>query len=254
MDLMRIQNELNSAYQAFKDRADLPTNLAIRLSAPLLLLVSDRWTEARQRILIVGQETLGWAFDSASPYPWPYPPIRNFADFLACGESIEALTGAYRAFEFSRHQPKNHRSPFWSAYRKIRAAVNEPENGFETSVLWTNLFRMSLDSGSVIKNGNAEEIKLIRDSAIDLLRNEISILQPTEIIFFTGPSYDEHLKAQFPGIQFLDFCQHPARKASVVVHPFLPHAWRTYHPAYLSRSRDLHLVDEVIVAMNQIVS
>lgn len=243
-----MQEELDSTYRRFKAAVQLPDTLLSRLSPPLLLYVPRRWMESGQRILIVGQETLGWDFEAGDYYPWPYPPIRNFQDFLDIDKSVEAMIHGYRQFEFALHQPQNYGSPFWRAYRQIRVSVGDNADGFETSVLWTNLFRTSLDGGSVVGNGSPTEIELIRSSGADLLKAEIKILQPTSVIFFTGPNYNKHLYAQFPGYRLIDFCEHDVDRTSGFEHPALPSSWRTYHPGYLARGH-WSIVDQIVSAV-----
>ena len=77
-----MQQDLNTVYRRAFASASLSPTLAARLSCPLLLAVGDRWADARDRVLFVGQETRGWAWVSGTYYSWPYPPLRSFADFM----------------------------------------------------------------------------------------------------------------------------------------------------------------------------
>lgn len=246
-----IQSELNSLYEQFKNSTSLPTALAERTSPPLLLSVSETWANATQRVLVVGQETLGWDFHPGDYFPELKASINTFADFQRIPSSVRALTAGYRDFEFARHQPGNYNSPFWRAYRSVRSALGEEVDGAETAVLWTNLFRMSLDSGSVYENGTPEEAALIRDAGSALLRAEIQTLAPTSIIFFTGPNYNQHLYAQFPGLKLMNLEHYDPEKTSMLMHALFPlKTFRTYHPAYLARSGQWDIIS-MINAWNQ---
>ncbi|MDH0640186.1 hypothetical protein N5D52_24975 [Pseudomonas sp. GD03860] len=250
---MKPQNEtqqrLKSLYEDFKAKAAMPEDLAKRLSPPLLLNVPPKWAEASKKVLVIGQETLGWDFRQGDYYPWPYPALSNFNDFLLSDHAVEALIEGYTHFEFALHQPGNYNSPFWRAYREIRSSIGEEADGADTAVLWTNLFRMSLDHGSVVENGSPEDIQSINNITRDLLQAEIAILAPTAVIFFTGPNYNQHLYARFPGCVLREFNSHDPEKTGALQHPALPAvAYRTYHPGYLSRGH-WHIVEELTSAL-----
>ena len=56
------QDKLNALYGEFRSGADVRGALALRLSSPLLLSIGENWAESKNRLLLVGQETLGWDF------------------------------------------------------------------------------------------------------------------------------------------------------------------------------------------------
>jgi len=236
---------LKDLYSKFRNKVSIPHQLSERLSPPLLLYPTERWKNAPVKVLIVGQETLGWDFEAGSYFDWPYPSICSFTDFLGVQNSVDALIYGYKAFEFSRYQPLNYRSPFWRAYRQIRRNFDDEVDGFKTAVLWTNLFRMSLDGGSVIKGGTAEEIKCICQATQGLLRSEIEILKPDVTLFFTGPDYNETLYSEFLDMQLHDFNGYDISRTAWIEHPALPAiSLRSYHPGYLNRGH-WELVDKI---------
>lgn len=242
----KTQKTLNSLYEKFKSDICLPAALSERASPPLLLSVSDKWVNAKRRVLIVGQETLGWEWYPGDYFPELQTAIENFADFKKAPNGVEALTAGYRDFEFARYQPGNYNSPFWRAYRSVRAALGEEVDGPETAVLWTNLFRMSIDNGSVYENASTEESLLLREASSALLIAEIEELAPTSIIFFTGPNYNSHLYTMFPGVELMGFEEYEVDKTSMLSHPNLPVlSFRTYHPAYLVRSGQWGVISEI---------
>lgn len=262
---MNKNQELSSLYGKFKNEVKIPQDLQGRLSPPLLLYPSDRWNEATVRVLIVGQETLGWGFTAGEYYDWPYQSILSFADFLAVDNSVEAMIHGYKAFEFARYQPENYNSPFWGAYRQIRRNFDDEVDGINTAVLWTNLFRMSLDGGSVINNGKEEEIKCIQSATRGILSSEIDNLKPNIVIFFTGPNYNKALYSEFEGIILKKFNELDQYQAFLTEYPFLfdesRTAWiehpslpeisiRTYHPGFSARGywQLIDAIEQAIVA------
>ena len=241
-----IQSELNHLYEQFKSNVSFSSELAKRASPPLLLNVPEKWVNSTKRVLVVGQETLGWDFHPGDYFPELETSIATFADFQSTPNSVAALTAGYRDFEFARHQRENYNSPFWRAYRSVRFALGEDVDGPETAVLWTNLFRMSLDSGSVVGNGSLEEATLIREQGAALLRAEIQVLAPSSVIFFTGPNYNEHLYAQFPGVELIRLEDYAPEKTSMLKHSQLPlQTFRTYHPGYLVRSGQWDIISVI---------
>lgn len=250
----QVQSKLNEAYTAMKSDIHIEPELSKRLSAPLCMQVTDKWINSQKRVLVVGQETNGWEFekDNIYGYNWPFNDIHNWSDFISLDESVEAMTHAYEMFDFSKYQPVNHRAPFFRAYRQIREAVgNDPED-MQTSVLWTNMFKMSISCGSVVRYGTQDEIFAVREASRDVLYNEINALQPTSIIFFTGPLYDNTLISLFPGVEFSSAFELDQRKSATLSHTNLPKmTWRTYHPAYLQRSKKWDIVDSVCEALKK---
>jgi hypothetical protein len=251
--MTELQN-LKTLYEQIKEGAFISDELAERLSPPLLLYPTARWKEAAVRVLIVGQETLGWDFSAGSYFEWPYPEISSFKDFLAVDNSVEAMMHGYKVFEFSRYQPDNYRSPFWRAYRQIRRNFDSEVDGLETAVLWTNLFRMSIDGGSVVNNGTEEEIKSLQLATTGLLKSEIEILKPNVALFFTGPYYNDTLYTEFEGIKLVNFLEHDPSRTAWLEHQHLPNvSLRTYHPGYLNRG-NWELVDNIERAIVERIS
>lgn len=237
-----MQNQLIDAYNKLKSEHQLSDELAKRASAPLLLRVTQKWSSSTNRILVVGQETMGWNVKAHQQQP----SIYSFKDFLATESSIDLMMQEYESFAFSEREKKHRNSPFWKAFRQIRKLVDDEVSGINSPVLWTNLFRMSLDDGSVIKNGTNGEIKEIRRAAAGLLSKEINILKPTAVVFFTGPDYDYSLREEFTDVKFIKFKNHRKDRTSHLEHSALPsRSMRTYHPGYLNRGH-LDILNEVI--------
>ncbi|MHA6195825.1 hypothetical protein ACX3YG_15800 [Pseudomonas wadenswilerensis] len=202
-----------------------------------------------KRVLIVGQETLEWDFRPDDYYHWPYPSILRLEDFLAQPDSVEAMMHGYRAFEFARHQPGNFNSPFWRAHRQVRDALGEAVLGFDTQVLYTNLFKTAVEGTSIVKNGSREDADNIWRISAGLLTRELEILNPDAVIFFTGPDYDRYLELEFSGLVWAAVGEHGERRFAKLAHGALPaKSWRTYHPGYLNRG-NWQLVNEVCAGL-----
>lgn len=239
-----VQQRLCQRYERFREEADIKPTFAERLSCPLLLHVSDSWLKSRFRLLVVGQETFGWNFFEGQYYQWPYPPMKSFKDFKVTPNSIEALVHGYKSFDYSKYEPRSAAGCFWTAYRKLRT---ELESGVEGSVAWANIFRVDVDGGSVLRASTSDELNLIFKLQAGLLSDEIAVMQPNAVLFFTGPNCDDALQREFENVRFRAFGSKPLRAAALLEHPRLPrHSFRTYHPTYLRRKKLGSILDEIV--------
>jgi hypothetical protein len=239
-----IQKQLTNVYKQFRAQSGSLTPCAGKLSPPLLISVPDKWQESKPRILIVGQETAGWGGRSGYGYPWPWEPVTNFAQFLAVPNSVEALLELYKQFEFARYDPKNYASPFWKAYRKIRGAIDGTTEGFETSVLWTNLWRMDYEGGPVHTHG---DVKMdVWNAQNNIFVKELSILRADGVIFFVGPNNKWFLEDAFPRLELREFAGHGKWLRWLRHADLPPHSIFTYHPAYLARVKRTDVIDTLV--------
>jgi hypothetical protein len=142
MDRSAIQGRLIALYQNWKSGFEPNGLQAEDFSPPLLLNVTENYSDASTKVVIYGQQTMGWDWThclqkSFPKYPrnWPYKDVKTFADFLANDDAVEALICGYEQFAFAKYQPITHRSPFWRAFREIQTSLTE-------GILWSNLVRM----------------------------------------------------------------------------------------------------------------
>jgi hypothetical protein len=69
-----------------------------------------------------------------------------------------------------------------------------------------------------------------------LFTEELAILEPHVCLFFSGPYYDDFIKATLPACEVVACGDAPVRELARLTHSALPTAsFRTYHPAFLSR-------------------
>jgi hypothetical protein len=139
-------------------------------------------------------------------------------------------------------------APFEQAFNLLKPAAEYPRSG---EVLGTNLFRCTLtietnpDSLSPLK-GTPDEQQKILEWQRGTLTAEIRILNPTHVVFFTGPNYDTVLRDEFPGLELRAVDGRPDREFAKAIHPTLPgYAVRTYHPGYLRRTRAWSWIEQI---------
>jgi hypothetical protein len=235
-----LTEKLRHAYVNFQQTAKLPKRLALKASPPLLVFPHDRWRSSSVKVLVIGQETLRWQYhpDEVGDVG---TPISNFYEFQQSDNGIAAMWNLYRWYALGRAFP-NLNSPFWRGFRALNGAIT----GCEDSALWTNVFKVNVD-GSVMRNCKAAEIQALCRVQRGLLREEIAVLKPDIVVFFSGPKYDSTLRCEFPDVEFSQFTpRQPKRSVALIQADGLPsRTLRTYHPEYLQRSNQLGLLSEI---------
>lgn len=172
------------------------------LSGPIVMDISDAYFSSSTKLMIVGQQTYGWPRGG-----------------------LDALLRAYRDFNFGEEW---YQSPFWNMTSQIADILGISRY----SIAWTNLVKCDYKQNRPAKSIE-EEIR----NAFPVLQEEISILAPHIVIFFTGPNYDNSLEKSLPGTIFRTIRYFDQRLLERVSHPILPkNSMRTYHPNYLRRS------------------
>ena len=205
-----INEELTRRYE--QALAQLP-RLPAGVSEPHLIQVPPTYALASTRLMVVGQQTYGWGD----------PPYVGSVQLLMAGYASFDLGNGYR------------RSPLWMAAHKLHRALN-PE-GPERAFLWSNLVKV--DQKGERPTPEVEEMA----ARLGLLQMEIELTKPDVVIFFTGPDYDDRLKATFPSVRFVD----AGRLIHRLEHPHLPtRSFRTYHPKHLRLSRNWSVLTELI--------
>ena len=158
------------------------------------------------------------------------------------------MVEAYRDFCFGKNSTHN-KSPFWYAYRNI-ANVGNSDLSPDANVLWTNIIRCDFDRKSIL-TAPKDVQNQVNSKFKGILRREIEILQPTQVIFFTGPRYDNSLINEFPDIKMRKFNNSFNERAlSIFNISSKIDSIRTYHPAYLRRSKKWDEIFENIIMNN----
>ncbi len=201
------------------------------LSYPLLIHIFPEYESAPIKLFIVGQQTRS---SQKTRIRWQ----KKYED-----APIAELMQQTERFHLGE---KHKRAPFWHACYQLNHTLNPsgPEFGF----IWSNLIR--IDQGGHKPNNDIEEKISI---AFPVLPLEIEIAHPDVVVFFTGPSYDARLKKTFKGLKFEAVGNYPSRVLARVIHNSLPYnSYRTYHPVYIRRSRQLELgniINEIKVSL-----
>lgn len=203
-----MEDELRAYYEIVWKRLEtiLPKDQGVSL--PFLISVPTEYESAEFRLAVVGQETHGWGL-------W--------------GQSIDGNPVELVQRDYAREFREYGRGFFLPAARRLQELVSRdvPSVG----LVWVNMFTCSQKRGRL----NPDIAAAIAE--VRVLANEINILKPDAVVFFTGPSYDTALGIIFPNVRPLPddgSCGKWVRKLEA--HDPLPQrSFRTYHPAYLNR-------------------
>lgn len=191
------------------------------LSNPLLLNVPDRLDKQPIRLLTVGQQT--------GPRRWqPDLDVRRSGS----RQGVAALMRRYANFAMGTVEGTAH---FWRFLRLLEAHL-----GLEAGQsLWNNLNKCDDAGGRPRKAGQALW------EAFPVLPAEVRLLQPTLVVFVTGPTYDDLLGSRL-GASLERVKGWPVKSLARVRAEGLPEAsFRTYHPNFLLRFRK-SLADELL--------
>lgn len=195
---------------------------------PLLIKVSEKWETSDVKIMIIGQETYTWCIE--------------------CGEdgvfsgNIDMSINVYNKFFYESF---GYTSPFWNEFRRISKSISTAKS---VDFSWNNVIKIGR-----IGAGNIPKINDIIFNDFNVLIEEIKIIKPNILIFFTGPRYNHHIK-RFVGnfnvktkenfkINELSFLEFDELEFDLCL--------RTYHPNYLYRSgKREKIINEIIKEIN----
>jgi hypothetical protein len=211
---MNINNQLENLYA--KNISGVSELENLELDGPLLMHCWEKeYLNSNFKILFIGQETYSWAGDIVTDIN---NEVNRYKQFV----NMEVST------------------PFWNCIYRINEQLNQNQNN---NFQWTNIskfcnvkppYPLSFD----VHTKTVEHF--------NVLKEEIEILKPDVIIFFSGHSYDDKIEIQFKeNLEFLSvFDEIPKIELARIKGSCLPeHTYRTYHPNYLQRSKKKYIID-----------
>ncbi|MBI5528462.1 MAG: hypothetical protein HY897_19185 [Deltaproteobacteria bacterium] len=194
----------------------LPQEQLDGFSGPLLMKCpwETEYRESRKRLLIVGQQTNGWE-----------PTFRDILA-LTAREIVENGMEHYEAFRMGRDYIN---TPIFLCPHFLHSVINGPVK--KPSFMWTNVWKIDFGGNSI---GQGTQDAVI--GSFDVLKDEVRILKPDVVVFFTGHYYDDAIARQFPGVEFQGIEGVGRAGLAKLSHESLPDlTFRTYHPGFLIR-------------------
>ena len=245
---------LKEIYERWRRRSvDGLQPIAEMLYPPLLIKEPSDWQESRQRVMYIGQETMGWGTGDELPQDGASTEepsgVASLKDFLMEKDSVEQLQHVYQDFDFAKPYPKNYRSPFWRYFWRVKETVET--RGGSTSMVFSNVIRCAVKSeeGFTLWSLSDDEVNSYLSWQHGLIKVEIEELKPTLIIFVSGPRYDRYLQTELEDLTMVPVTGFDERALSEMKSPSLAvPTFRTYHPGYLNRSIGFAPLDAAVKA------
>ncbi|AMR26824.1 hypothetical protein A0257_06680 [Hymenobacter psoromatis] len=194
-------------------------------ASPLLLKVGNEQAHqnADIKIVIFGQETNSW-----------YESFHGDTD---------AILGYYDKF-FNSGDYKRYGGQFWNGVARFISMLQERYPSKTIHLLWNNLVKIGKDAGRGFPSNIIHEVER---RELDVIQEELSILQPTIALFFTGPNYDSIIAEVFHNPEFYPIMDNfSVRQLATLTIPNAGQAFRTYHPGYLWRNNINHYFQAII--------
>lgn len=203
----------------------LSENSGLHPTHPLLINIDeDTFRKADIRIMFFGQETNDW-------------------EGVWGGRTLDQLLSMYTDF-FGTGYCFKYGGQFWNAISKYLQAVKDKYPGKTVSFVWNNLLKIGRANG---KGAPPWTLIQIEQESFPVIQEELEILEPNIIIFFTGPYYDEYLKSKLHVTHFNQVINWSTWKLARVVSEKLPsRSFRTYHPNFLWRNRFYDYMNTII--------
>lgn len=234
-----MNHELNKCQsiwlkQVFEPFAQKYSNI----SYPFFLGVTEKYIQAKNRIMIVGQETNGWS---------TYKPDWNIEDSQKWAiDYLDYQLHYSNDSELKKQFGRRNSSPFWGFFKQFSNADIVP--------CWNNV-----DKAHQVFDGKTKSLTAAMEAELNctlpgsnktLFQKEVEITRPTLIVFITGRNYSLTMEGALnlkngslenakPSLQ--NGCVDITEIAGLRIPTF----W-TYHPAYIHRNSTPLCRNEII--------
>lgn len=197
-------------------------NLLIKPTNPLLIKIKNEedYSSADIRLMIFGQETNGW---------------------YEKDNSIEGILKGYDDF-FNTDHCYSYGGQFWNGIGRFITMLSKKYPDKKIRYIWNDIVKIGKSEG---KGLPPDYILNVERSLFPVIRDEIKIIKPNVLIFFTGPNYDNKIEDNFGKVAFEAIQPYNVRQVAKAKVENIP-AIRTYHPNYLWRKSITNYLDSVI--------
>ena len=200
---------------------------------PLLLKVDEeRYNNADLKIMVFGQETNGWEHRVCSTVT----PIDQSSEIIDA--TVKTFMDYYRVFL----DGWGINSPFWHYMKKVKEILSASLPSETIEIVWNNIYKIGNKEKS--RNRPVKSIRDFENEYFNVIQNEVNILKPDVIIFFTGPNYENRVKKIFPVVSSVPLIysirQEELSKFQLENNIL---AYRTYHPNYLQLNKKAEYIE-----------
>ena len=190
------------------------------VSSPLLINPCEEYFKQKVKLMIVGQQTHGWA-----------PGKIEISD----------LMDEYKRFYCSL---ENKKSPFWRAVRELEQEICSSTY----CSIWTNVNRIDVKGDEPC----GAVANLIKNFDF-ILKKEIEILKPNVILFLFGEKFDDRILRLYSGLKVESVNEKIETNLLAKFNAKgLPCCLRTYHPKFLNM-QGKEVYDKVLSEIVQII-
>ena len=187
-------------------------NYIIKPTNPLLLKHRDcdAYENAEIRIMIIGQETNGWGY---------------YEDGFFYNE-MDEISEMYSEF-YSGYKFEEHRGFFKNHFNSFLKLLKEKYPEKKASCFWNNVIKVGKAND---KNTPPEYILEIEQKYFSVLKEEIEIIKPNIVLFYTGHAYDKYILHHFPELIKEDICGFNSSEVQLFKIDNVDFVFRTPHP------------------------
>lgn len=188
--------------------------LEVKPTNPLLLKVNDidAFNKADIRLMIYGQETNSWGEQFSS--------------------SIDSTLSIYDEF-FNTDRCFSYGGQFWNGVNRFLSLLQTKYPDKKIRFLWNNVVKIGKFAD---KGFPPDYIYEAERKYFPVIKDEMQIIKPNLVLFFTGPNYDSVIQDNFGKLKYDAVDPFTEREVSKITLDNIPFVFRTYHPNYLWRN------------------
>lgn len=217
--------------QSLSNYQDVPSSKDGGPANPLLIAPPKDYASSTLKVMYFGKETNGWE--------------GAFKD----SKGVQHLLGVYDAFVNNGGAAK-YRGPFWNAIRRFNTVLSKLVPSL--SFTYNNIIKVGKDWS---KGTPPESVLRWQENWFQVIREEVRILSPDVIIFFTGPDYDRFIEKAFGPVGLEKIGNRIVRQLARLTSTGLPNAtFRTYHPNFLYRNDFSGYLSAVVAEISRLRS
>ncbi len=215
------------------NKANSNLNPKEKATNPLLIQVDEKYTKADIKIMFFGQETNTW--------------LGELNDGAFLGE-VEPLLDLYNDF-FLEDSCFAYGGQFWNGIKRFKELLSDKIPDKNIGYVWNNVIKIGKCG-----MGFPSETNAITNKYFNVILQEIEILEPDVIIFFSGPNYDEYIEKAIGKFYKINMSLFVKRQLCKITSMELELAFRTYHPNYLWRNNIENFFKPIITEITEYYS
>jgi hypothetical protein len=198
--------------------------LDFKPTCPLLLTIDneEEFNNAEIRLMVYGQETNSWYNEFHNNHQ---PIIDNYESFFNGGECW------------------SYGGQFWNGVSRFVNRLQTEYPDKKIKLVWNNIIKIGIYNH---KGFPPDYIYEVEREHFSVIKEELQIIKPNIVLFFTGPNYDSIVHDNFGILDKQALSPFSERQISKVELAGVDFAFRTYHPNYLWRNDIDKFFDTII--------